>query len=86
MCPLITTSLKMALVGRNMYEDCHVYINYCPVTAGINLCTNFAVLRARILLMLVSVRPQCALSVHRTTTHSLLASLNMHRVGVRSAS
>ena len=37
-------------------------------------CTNFAVLRAPILLMLFSGRPQCALFVHRTTTHNILCS------------
>jgi hypothetical protein len=39
------------------------------------LCTNFVVLHTRFLVMLVSGRAQCALSVHRTTTHSLLCSV-----------
>jgi len=62
-----------------MYRLLYVCIDYCPVSVGIKLYTNFAVWRARILLMLVSGRPQCALSlslcVHRTTTHSLLCSV-----------
>ena len=61
----------------------YIYINYCLVTAGPNLCTNFAVLRARVLLMLVSDRTQCALCVHRTTIHSLLCSLK-HVPSLRS--